>query len=140
MFHRTLKKLHLNRFSKYLFPTFLFCPAYLHFTSLCLRLLACLDPLWPPLTTIKWPPGRIYSFAVIYLLKQKMIIHMTNRFANNSCPCKQCFGSVSFWCGSGSGSPLPGWWIRIRVRFWIRIRIRPKIEQIQIFFFLIFSV
>ena len=31
----------------------------------------------------------------------------------------QCFGSISFWCGSGSGSadPLPGWWIRIRVRF-----------------------
>ena len=27
--------------------------------------------------------------------------------------------------------PLPGWWIRIRVRFWIRIR--PKIEQIQFF-------
>ena len=38
----------------------------------------------------------------------------------------QCFGSVSFWCGSGSGSadPLTGWWIRI--------------EQILIFFFLFF--
>ena len=35
----------------------------------------------------------------------------------------QCFGSVSFWCGSwaGSADPLPGWWIRIR----------PKIEQIR---------
>ena len=54
----------------------------------------------------------------------------------------QCFGSVSFWCGSGSADPFPGWWIRIQVRFWIRIRIqiriRPKIEQIPIFFFLIF--
>ena len=33
----------------------------------------------------------------------------------------QCFGSVSFWCGSGSADPLPGWWIRIRGRFLIRI-------------------
>ena len=38
---------------------------------------------------------------------------------------KQCFGSVSFWCGSGSADPLPGWRIRIWARFWIRIR--PKI-------------
>ena len=26
----------------------------------------------------------------------------------------QCFGSISFWCRSGSTDPLLGWWIQIR--------------------------
>ena len=32
----------------------------------------------------------------------------------------QCFGSISFWFGSGSADPHPWWWIRIRIRgnFW----------------------
>ena len=45
------------------------------------------------------------------------------------------FGSASFWCGSGSADPLR---ITDPVRIRIRLRIRPIIEQIPIFFFLIF--
>jgi hypothetical protein len=36
----------------------------------------------------------------------------------------QCFGSVSFWCGSGSADLHPWWWIRVLTLIWIRIRIR----------------
>ncbi len=47
---------------------------------------------------------------------------------------RQCWGSVTFWCGSGS--PDPYLWLMIRIRIWIQLWIRIQL-RIRLLFSLI---
>ena len=65
-----------------------------------------------------YPPCILYLYPIFRLLMD--IPSVNSVFISNYI--QQCFGSISFWFGSGSADPHPWWWIRILTLIRIRVR------------------